>query len=613
MWADYWRNLSNQRLSRRRAIVTTAAGAAGAAFLAACGGGSSSSTGGTSKDAASLIAKPVDDTKAGKRGGVYKSSLPYDVAHFDPHLTEVTSRWPTLWGYSRLAVAKAGFMENPGGEITGDLAESWEYSPDKLTLTMKLRSDAKFAPLAPVNGRTVDADDVLFSFNRFAATGTERGKFANSASPAAPILSVAAPDSRTIVFKLKEPTASLLATIANSNCGNLFIVPKEMERGVDVRRQPIGSGPYYLAEYTPSVRIVYKRNPGFYDKQFPFVDSIELPILPEYATGLAQFIAGAVYSFGVRGDDVLATKKQVPELVLQQGEVNPTLVRTFYGWKAGSDKAPFKDERLRQAYSMAIDRDLFIDVMYSVDKYRAQGISVETRWNTALRANEFEGWWLDPRGKDFGPNAKYYQKDIAEAKKLISAAGFANGIDVDTPVTATAPGAADFEKQVQLIAGMVQEAGIRLKTQAIDANQATQQFSATNGNFDGMTYRVVGIGGFVDIGEKVFAEFNTKGGPIFIGFDPEGKGTRAGDPRTEEMTDKMRSEFDTKKRIALVQDLQRYNAAKQYSTLLPGGAAGLNLAWPIVRNRGVYRVGLHWPLNHFEWLDETKAPLKKPA
>ena len=74
-----------------------------------------------------------------------------------------------------------------------------------------------------------------------------------------------------------------------------------------------------------------------------------------------------------------------------------------------------------------------------------------------------------------------------------------------------------------------------------------------------------------------------------------------------------RSEFDQKKRIALVQDLQRYNAAKQYSTLLPGGAAGLNLAWPIVRNRGVYKVGLHWPLNHFEWLDETKAPLKKRA
>jgi ABC-type transport system substrate-binding protein len=577
--------------------------------VAACGGSSSSSGSSVDNDAASLIVKAQDDTKSARRGGVYKSSLPYDVTHFDPHLTEVTSRWPTLWGYSRLAVAKAGHLENQNGEIAGDLAESWEYSPDKLTLTMKLRPDAKFAPLAPVNGRALDADDVLFSWNRFSQTGTERGKFANSASPAAPILKVSAPDSRTIVFNLKEPVASMLATIANSNCGNLFILPREADK-IDVRRSPIGSGPYYLAEYAPSSRLIYKRNPGFYDKQFPFADTIELPILPEYATGLAQFIAGSVYSFGVRGDDVLAAKKQVPELVMQQGDVNPTLVRTFYGWKAGSDKTPFRDERARQAYSMAIDRDLFIDVLYSVDKYRQQGIAVETRWNTALRANEFEGWWLDPKGKDFGPNARYYQKNIAEAKKLLAAAGHPNGFDIDTPVTATAPGAADFEKQVQLIAGMVSEAGIRLKTQAIDANEATRQFSATNGNFEGMTFRVVGIGGFVDIGEKLFAEFNTKGGPIFIGFDPEGKGTQAGDPQTEDWTNKMRSEFDTKKRISLVQDLQRYNAQKQYSTLLPGGAAGLSLAWPIVRNRGVYRVGLHWPLNHFEWLDETKAPLK---
>jgi peptide/nickel transport system substrate-binding protein len=607
MSAAYWRHLTNSRLSRRRALATAGGSALGTALIAACGGASNDRP---TEDVPGLIAKASDETKAGKRGGIYKSTLPYDIAHFDPHITEVTSRWPTLWGYSRLAVAKPGFLSNPDGEIAGDLAESWEYSPDRLTLTMKLRTDAKFAPLAPVNGRTVDADDVLFSWNRFVQSGTERSKFANSASPSAPILSLSAPDSRTLVFKLKEPTASMLATIANSNCGNLFILPKEAER-LDVRRQPVGSGPYYLAEYSPSARIVYKRNPGFYDKQFPFVDTIELPIIPEYASGLAQFIAGAVYSFGVRADDVLATKEQVPDLVMQQGEVNPSLVRTFYGWRAGSDRAPFKDERLRQAYSMAIDRDLFIDVMYGVDRYRAQGINVETRWNTALRANEFEGWWLDPRGKDFGPNAKYYQKDLAEARKLMAASGFAAGFDVDAPVTATYPGAADFPKQVQLIVGMVADAGIRMKTSVIDGTEAGNRYRDTKGNFDGVTYRVAGIGGFVDIGEKLYSEFNTGGGQLFIGFDPDGKGTYAGDPRTQDLTDKMRSEFDQKKRIALVQDLQRYNAAKQYSTLLPGGAAGLNLAWPIVRNRGVYRTSLHWPLNHFEWLDETKAPLKK--
>ena len=263
----YWRKVTSHRLARRR-LLTLAAMSAATAALAACGSGSPS-RGSGSKEAASLISKPVDETKTARRGGTYKSTLPYDIVNFDPHITEVTSRWPTLWAYSRLAIAKAGFMQDQGGEITGDLAESWEYSPDKLSLTMKLRPDAKFAPLPPVNGRAVDAQDVMYSWNRFIGMGTERGKFANSVSPAAPILSISTPDATTVVFKLKEPTASLLATIANSNCGNLFIMPRDGDK-LDPRRQPLGSGPLYLNEYAASSRLVYKRTPGYYDKQFPF-------------------------------------------------------------------------------------------------------------------------------------------------------------------------------------------------------------------------------------------------------------------------------------------------------------------------------------------------------
>ena len=53
---------------------------------------------------------------------------------------------------------------------------------------------------------------------------------------------------------------------------------------------------------------------------------------------------------------------------------------------------------------------------------------VESRWNTAL-VGSYEGWWLDPKGKDFGPNAKYFQHDLAEAKKLLAAAGYPNGFE----------------------------------------------------------------------------------------------------------------------------------------------------------------------------------------
>ena len=77
---------------------------------------------------------------------------------------------------------------------------------------------------------------------------------------------------------------------------------------------------------------------------------------------------------------------------------------------------------------MSWDRDLCIDAFYNVDEFEAEGLPVETRWNTDCRATG-TGWWLDPQGKDFGPNAKYFKHNVAEAKKLLAAAGFANGFD----------------------------------------------------------------------------------------------------------------------------------------------------------------------------------------
>ena len=86
-------------------------------------------------------------------------------------------------------------MKPPEDEIGPDLAESWEYSPDGLQITLKLRQGVKFHNKPPVNGRALDMDDVLFSWNRFAREVHGRASVANSADPSAPVLSFTAPDS----------------------------------------------------------------------------------------------------------------------------------------------------------------------------------------------------------------------------------------------------------------------------------------------------------------------------------------------------------------------------------------------------------------------------------
>jgi peptide/nickel transport system substrate-binding protein len=198
MQSNYWRG----RVNRRRLLQAGGTGIAAAAFLAACGGGNSDggSGGGDKKDAAGLLTRPVDQTKDAKKGGTWLGTHNADIQTFDPHFQSVPNQALTQIVYSRLFKAKPGMLKPAiWGEVTGDLAQSYEYSPDKLSLTIKLK-DSKWHNLAPVNGRALDASDILFSWQRLEKTGTNRTLFANSASPAAPIESVTSPDPKTVVL-----------------------------------------------------------------------------------------------------------------------------------------------------------------------------------------------------------------------------------------------------------------------------------------------------------------------------------------------------------------------------------------------------------------------------
>src|SRR3954470_23957550 len=190
--ADYWRTLTAQRISRRHTLALSA----GAAFLVACGGGSGDTK---TEQATGLITKASDSAKQAKRGGIYLGSRTGDVDHSDPHVT--TQQAPgTAMTYSRLFRRKPGFLAPQPVEFIGDLAESYEQSADKLTMTVKLRN-SKWHPTAPVNGRPVDAQDVAYTWNRVATMGANRSLLANSVSPTAPIESVRALDDKTVQIK----------------------------------------------------------------------------------------------------------------------------------------------------------------------------------------------------------------------------------------------------------------------------------------------------------------------------------------------------------------------------------------------------------------------------
>ena len=360
-----------------------------------CGGGSGDSK---TEQATGLITKAADSAKQAKRGGVYLGSRTGDVDHSDPHVT--TQQAPgTAMTYSRLFRRKPGFLAPQPVEFIGDLAESYEQSADKLTMTVKLRN-SKWHPTAPVNGRAVDAQDVAYTWTRVATMGANRSLLANAVSPTAPIESVRALDDKTVQIKTAFPSPALIPLLSGQISGYLWIMPRESEKGYDPRKVNIGSGPWYVSDYTPSVKITFKRNEGWYDAAKVNFDQIDQPIVPEYATGLAQFKTGGIYGavgFGgtmtVRPDDVLQVKKDTPQLDLYLQEPGQQSNFAFFGWNPAHGAAsPFRDKRMRQARSMAVDRDLWIDTFYNVEKFKAAGIPMQSAWNTAI-TTVWPGWW----------------------------------------------------------------------------------------------------------------------------------------------------------------------------------------------------------------------------
>ena len=91
----------------------------------------------------------------------------------DPHQTNagVIDVWHN---YSPLFKISEGYLKNSNGDIEGELVDSWEFSPDKTQLTLKITKDVAFAPLPPVNGRAVDARDVEFSWKRYNAVSPRK-------------------------------------------------------------------------------------------------------------------------------------------------------------------------------------------------------------------------------------------------------------------------------------------------------------------------------------------------------------------------------------------------------------------------------------------------------
>jgi len=180
--------------------MALAGGAIGAASLSLSLSGCGSSTGSSNskEPAESNLYKPVDTTASAKSGGAFRDFQASDVQHFDALASNVagTVNNGSVFAYPRLLkYTTATYPKQAEGAVEGDAMESYELSPDELTVTFKVRQGVKWDSRAPTSGRALDAEDVLFSWKKYSKVNASAQDIAYEATnaPAAPVESLSAP------------------------------------------------------------------------------------------------------------------------------------------------------------------------------------------------------------------------------------------------------------------------------------------------------------------------------------------------------------------------------------------------------------------------------------
>jgi len=493
--------------------------------------------------AGASLAPAMARAQTPKRGGTLALRT-WDPPHFDPFQTiSYKTHIALSFTHSRLLRHKAGPSVVPGTfPIEGDLAESWTQ-PNETTYVFKLRRGVKWHNKPPVNGRELTADDVVFSVNHFLTVKGNANAYMLKA-----VEKVEAPDKYTVKFTLKEPFVWFLDMISNPHA--VAIVAKEVvEKHGDLKKPEtvIGTGPWMLDSYRPNVGLTYVRNPNYFVQGLPYIDRIEATVDEDNASRMAAFLSGK-YDLGwefpgtinrvdwVQIKDTLKQKR--PKL---QTVEFPSPVMSHVSMR--TDQKPFSDVRVRQAMSMAIDRQAIIEAVL-------EGVG---SMNPAVPAALKE--WSIPFDK-LGEGAKYYKYDLAEAKKLLAAAGYPNGFP--GTMCFTTYGSTILVDTMQLVQKDLKAVGIDVK---IDQKEYGAYIATCfYGKFDSMTFGPQT--GFLEPDNFVFGQY----------YPEELKNqSHINDPVVADMLVRQRRTFDVAKRREIIYDIQRYLAKQQYYVQMPSG------------------------------------------
>ncbi|GAA4199992.1 ABC transporter substrate-binding protein [Streptosporangium oxazolinicum] len=283
----------------------------------------------------------VADTSAAA-GGTLTLQVAADnaaAAGLDPQLSAAAASWNLMsFVYQTLVTVGPGFKAEPL------LAEKWE-TPDPTTYVFTLRDDVSFS-----NGRRMTADDVVGSMERLlSGNSTWKGQLG-------PVKSVEKTAENEVTFRMTAPYTPLLGALANMNAAILPM--KEIDdKSVDVTKQMLGTGPFVVKEHRQDVSWTFARNPAYWNKGQPAVDTLKVEIVPQEATRLAALRDGSAQMSAFVNADTARLLEGVPNV-----RVATQATSDYHYINLNSRGKVFADQRVRQAINIALDRKQIAEV-----------------------------------------------------------------------------------------------------------------------------------------------------------------------------------------------------------------------------------------------------------
>ncbi|ACM38494.1 MULTISPECIES: ABC transporter substrate-binding protein [Rhizobium/Agrobacterium group] len=336
---------------------------------------------------------------------------------------------------------------SPDLKIIPQLATGWAWSEGGKVLTMTLRQGVKFHDETPLN-----AEAVVATIQRNMTMPESRRK-----SELASVEKVEAIGSDTVKFTLKAPDSTLLAQL--SDRAGMIVSPKAAkELGANFGSHPVCAGPFKFVERVQQDRIVLEKFADYWNKDQIFINKLTYLPIVDSTVRLANLRSGDLDMIERVAPTDAASIKSDGKLDFEQAVgVGYMAMYVNIGNGPRANNPLGKDKRLRQAFSLAIDREALNQIVFE---------------GTALAGNQ-----------PFPPVSPWYDKripvparDVEKAKALVKAAGFDR-----VPIELQVSNSATMLQMMQVVQSMVAEAGfdVTLKTMEF----ATMLNEQTTGNY----------------------------------------------------------------------------------------------------------------------------------